>query len=668
MTHEYHQQEMAGWHLHGGAVIAVAAPAGSARRKLLAERLGEAAAAGAQTWLLDCDFDHGGPWAGVRELVQSLVHQAAGDSAGQQLLRRHDYELVRVLPTLRSSLGVTREGLTETAAGDERVRNYPADRAFRLTQGLADLFFELHAGADAAPAVLACDNFDRCGALAGHFFSTLARRAAGRMKLTLLVAGAAGSSPGMLAAFSDGLTRTALDATAAAAAEPIVDPAPDVAAASARAAAAEALEQRADAHPEEQELMLPDLIRGWLAAGRPQRALRWLVFGLATYNVMGLYDESLRYGERALALFKQGAVDDRRLHLRIVTKLFYSYLATKRAEEALRLYLTEAPREQQPPLQRSQICYGLAMVYARYLPQRDLARGEALLAEGLGHLAEAGLAPADHCFQYVFNRNGLAMIRQFQGRPAEALALCREGAAMLAQQLHPEAHRLHRSVLLYNIAQVHAAMGETEEAIARYTAVIEMDPYYSEYHNERANAYVRLGRFAEALADYERAIELSPPYPEVFINLGQCCRELGQMQRAIAAYSRALDLQPGHLLALLGRAQAHDSCGDDEEALADYSVALELDERIWEARMNRAVLYYGAGRLVDCLADLDRAVELVPDVAQLYQNRAIVLADLGRNPEAIADIEEYLRRNDTASDRDAMVERLAALAALARTA
>ncbi len=646
-----------GWSRRGNQLIVLTARPGRARRAVLARWLGEAEADGARGWLLPCSFAEGGPWAGVRELLASAVAGLAGDDLA--VLRRHDYELVRVLPDLRVSLGTTRESLTELAPAKERVRNYPADRAFRLVHGLVDLLAELKSSPGEASWVIACDDFDAAGAIGRRFFAELLRRRGEALRLTLVVAADPAADRASLAALPAGVDRldVALSELAA------DDPAEDCADPAAAARAAAALEERVGDDAIAGQIHLPELIRLWTAAGLPGRALRWLELGMEIYNVMGIYEDSVVYGERALRVYKEQGVDDRQLHWMIVAKLFMSYLALQRSGEALRFLQAEAPLERYEPFQRSQLCYSLAMLYARHLPERDLARGEEYLAAGLRSLAAAAAAPDDHFFQYVFNRNGLAFIRHLQGRPQEAIALCREGYAILEEHLRPEAHRLHRSVLVYNMAQVYAAIGAVDEAIEHFRAVIEMDPNYSEYHNDRGNIYLRLGRFEAALADYQRASTLSPPYPEVFTNLGQCYRKLGRMEEAAAAYSRAIDLQPDVVLALLGRAQAHDALERPEAAIADYTAALEIDPNLWEARLNRAICHYGLGRLAPCLADLDAAIRLAPGVAPLYANRAVALADLGRRDDAVADLEECLRREPLADDRAEIAARLAALRA-----
>jgi tetratricopeptide (TPR) repeat protein len=644
----------------GNQVIGLELPAGEGRRGLLRSWLLEAEAAGARTWLLPCGFMDGGPWAGVRDLFARHVETIG--AGGVETLRRHAYELVRVLPHLRESLGTRYESLTDSSPPHEQVRNYPADRAFRLVHGLVDLFMELHREDESL--VLACDDFDAAGAIAKRFFIELLRRSADRLRLTLVLAVSPGQGEEQLSRFPNGITR--LYRLPFVAAEDVASGGVDDPERSLQEATE--LEARVLNAPSEAEFQLPALIRLWLAAGRPDRALRWLALGLAVYNVMGVYEESVVYGEQALEIAKSICPEDARLHWQIVAKLFMSYLALQRSQEALAFFTSEVPRERFEPYRKSQICYSLAMVYARYLPQRDFAHGEELLKEGLRHLEQAEVPPEDYYFQYVFNRNGLAMIRHFQKRPQEAIELCREGYELLQEHLQPESHRLHRSVLIYNMAQVYASIGAADEAIEHFTAVIAMDPNYSEYYNDRGNLYLRLGRFTDALTDYQRAIALSPPYAEVYTNLGQCHRQLGQMDAAVEAYSRALDLQPDVLLALVGRAQAYDALGRVDAAIADYSVSLEIDPKLWEARQNRGTLHYGEGRLAACLADLDAAIQLAPGLAQLYENRSIVLADLGRTEEAIADLQVYLQSAPPPEERALAVERIAALTVLPKIA
>jgi tetratricopeptide (TPR) repeat protein len=288
----------------------------------------------------------------------------------------------------------------------------------------------------------------------------------------------------------------------------------------------------------------------------------------------------------------------------------------------------------------------------------DFNRGEQYLDQALAIIEAGGMPEGQAHFHRVFNRNGLAMIRNFQGRHQDAIKLCQDGIAYLDQHLSVEKHRLHRSVLVYNIAQVYRGVGSHAEAIKYYSSVIEMDPNYSEYYNERGSIFLQLNRLKEALADYLKAIELSPPYFEAFTNLGQCYRKIGSMHEAVQAYAKALDLEPDHVLALLGRGNALQELGQAEQAKADYSAALARDANLWDALASRAVIHYETGDLAASLSDFNRAIELKQDDATLLQNRATVLFDLKQYHEAVRDLENALKLDITEPDQNEIQARI----------
>ncbi|MFY9821418.1 MAG: tetratricopeptide repeat protein [Thermoanaerobaculia bacterium] len=638
-----------------GRVLVVEAEAGEPRRRWLEQRLQEAASASARTWLLSCRFADGGPWAGVHDLFASL----SGEIRDQrpELLVKHDYELVHVLPELKRWMAVRNPTLTDLAPQDEKVRNYPADRAIRIVHGLIDLLVELK-GAAEVPWVIACDGYEAVGSIGHRFFQELARRRGGRLGLRLLLGTVPGSGEALAAQFGAAwegpLLRLDLPAVAA--------PEPDRVE---MARLAQALEDEVGADDREAHIRLPELIRAWRLAGRPEKVAQWQFKGLELFNTLGFYDDAIRYGESVRQYVKREP-DEQWGGLRwsIFIKLYMSYLALSQPETAERLAQEDAIGRVEDPRKQARLSYLLAMLYSRFQPNRDLARGEQYLAQGLSELGQAEeMSEDEYHFQSVFNRNGLAMIRHFQKRYQEAVELCREGYRELELHLAQDRHRLHRSVLLFNMAQVYAAVGAFDEALRHFSLAMEMDPNYSEYYNDRGNVYLKMGRLAEAEADYLQAIALSPPYHEVFTNLGQCYRRMGRWDDAVRAYSVALDLEPGQPLALGGRGQCYEATGRLAEAEADYSASLALDAGQWDVLASRAVLRYMAGDLAASLSDLDRAVELAPQNPDLYQNRAVALADLGRCGEAARDLATYLRLQPGAEDRQEVELRLQALLA-----
>src|SRR5947209_15473908 len=104
----------------GSRLILLEAGQGPARSLYLQRWLEGAKTQEAETWLLACDFEFGGVWAGLRELVRGIAEKA--EIEAPEVIERHASELALILPTLRRRLNVHRS-LTDLAASGEKVRN-----------------------------------------------------------------------------------------------------------------------------------------------------------------------------------------------------------------------------------------------------------------------------------------------------------------------------------------------------------------------------------------------------------------------------------------------------------------------------------------------------------------------------------------------------------------
>jgi len=184
------------------------------------------------------------------------------------------------------------------------------------------------------------------------------------------------------------------------------------------------------------------------------------------------------------------------------------------------------------------------MAHARQTPSPDFDGAERALDDQLRHLDRAGLPSHVRLLQRAIHRSGLAMIRRLQGRHEEAIALSRATFHELEAGLAPHEHRLHRSVVLRDVALAAAAIGRIDESISAYTAAIGMTPDCAEYYDERGTLYLETSCFDEAARDFLRAIEQSSPYAEVWTKLGRCYAEMRRTEDALDAYARAVDLDP----------------------------------------------------------------------------------------------------------------------------
>jgi tetratricopeptide (TPR) repeat protein len=601
-------------------VTVLEAPSGSARREWLERWTREAREGGATAWLLDCDADRGGMWAGVNGWLRELL--PAVEARAAELFVRHDMELTAVLPDLRLRVRPRHITLTDASEGDEAVRHYARDRAYRIPHGLVDLMEEWHARSSGGAWALACDGFDRRGGLAGFFFRELLRRRGGALGLRMLVA----VDPGQGDAIEAELRPFAAVTRARAGLPHRPEPAPEP-------AEAERLAAEMETWVREDTMWVAmhahTMVRLWTAAGRPDRAADWHGRALGLFTHLGYYQDALRH---AAPVRENLAVFDGRktfyTRARMVSLLHVVYAASGRPDEALRVVETEGLARVTDPLERSHLLYVVAMLHARYLPVRDLACGEECLRQALDELERAPLDAAERHFKTGFLLNGLAYVRFRQGHPDEAASLTHQNQERLDENLPPDRHRLHRSVLLYNAGQVYAQTGDHEQALWHYSQAIELDPNYSEYHNDRGNLYLKLGRGEDAERDFLRAIELSAPYPEVWFNLGQCYMRLGRHADAERAYHRAVDLDPARVPAWVNLARARQALDRPHEALAAYDAAVAADGGNPLVLANRAGLRLSLGRPREALEDLDRAVELAPANEALQRNRLLVLGAL----------------------------------------
>jgi tetratricopeptide (TPR) repeat protein len=601
-------------------VTVLEAPAGAARRGWLERWANEARETGATAWLLDCDAEREGMWAGVNGWLRQLLPQL--EARAPDLFARHDTELTAVLPDLRMRVRPRHVTLTDASEQDEAVRRYARDRAYRMPHGLVELMEGWHARTGGGAWAVACDGYDRRGGLAGYFFRELLRRRGQALGLRMLVAVDPGQGDTVEAELRPFATVTRVHAALPHQPERPMEPGE---------AARLAAEMEAWVRQDTMWVAMHahEVIRLWTAAGRPDRAAEWHGRALSLFAHLGYYEDALRHAapirENLDVFDRPDAFHDR---ARIVSNLHVVYAASGRPEEALRVVETEGLARLTDPETRSELLYVAAMLHARYLPVRDLARGEEHLRQALEELERAELDAAERHFKTGFLLNGLAYVRFRQGYADEAAGLTRQNQERLDENLPPERHRLHRSVLLYNAAQVYAQTGDREQALRHYSQAIELDPAYSEYYNDRGNLYLKLDRVDDAERDFLRAIELSPPYPEVWFNLGQCHTRQGRHADAERAYARAVDLDPARAPAWVNLARARQALGRPNEALAAYDAAVAVDGGNPLVLANRAGVRLSLGRPREALEDLDRAVELAPANEALRRNRLVVLGAL----------------------------------------
>lgn len=103
-----------------------------------------------------------------------------------------------------------------------------------------------------------------------------------------------------------------------------------------------------------------------------------------------------------------------------------------------------------------------------------------------------------------------------------------------------------------NRARVLFELGRTEEALADYTAALELNPSAALY-SSRSVIYVALGRTGAALGDLNEAYDLEPT-PENLLNRSLFFGNRGMAEDALRDMDKVIELQPDRAESYLYRA------------------------------------------------------------------------------------------------------------------
>lgn len=594
---------------------------------------------------LCADFERGGAWAGVADLVKMAYLDLLARKR-QDLLDEHNFALYMLLLEYRHAITLKYACLTETAQGSERTRNFPLDRAYRIVHSLVTLLSQWKSicAPDEQWAIVV-RNFDRAQHLANRFFIELARRLTQREQFAVFASMPPDRTPCLESASGLGLHVVSESISSV---EMETPPPPVNLSRADSVAAADDDGVQDDMNAWEKNYV--ELLQKYKAQGDTFSVAKVALRTLCMYNHYGYYYEASSFVELVTPHFHALAGDDQQARWNYVGNIVQSLITTGREEEGLALLLEYAQPSLTDDVLIAKMHYLLAMMHLRYLKNKDVALAEQHINQALAHLqsAKADMSEHDFTFLNVFINNGMAFVRMRQGRKSEASALCQTGFAVLTETVGDAKHKLHRSVLLYNSAQVYVALGQLDEALKYYRDSIRMDPYYSEYHNEIGNILQRQGKFADALLAYDLAIKYSAPYPEVHFNKGICYSQLEKWDDALACLSFSAELNPGQSELFLLRAEVFEALGRTAEALIDYDTVIRLGDAPAAAWVNRAVLHYQSGQFEQALADMNHVIALEPNSATHYENRSEIHKAMNQPALVDADLAAAERYRETA--------------------
>ena len=139
----------------------------------------------------------------------------------------------------------------------------------------------------------------------------------------------------------------------------------------------------------------------------------------------------------------------------------------------------------------------------------------------------------------------------------------------------------------YNRGNAYSNKGDTDRAIADYTAAIQLDPTYANAYYNRGNGYSNKGDTARAIADYSEAIRLEPTYANAYYNRGNAYGNKDYTHRAIADYTETIRLDPTYANAYLNRGLAYEKLADFPKRDLTSTLRSDWDQRPQNGRRTR---------------------------------------------------------------------------------
>jgi len=180
--------------------------------------------------------------------------------------------------------------------------------------------------------------------------------------------------------------------------------------------------------------------------------------------------------------------------------------------------------------------------------------------------------------------------------------------------------------------------GETGDAIASFTATLDIDPKDAAALRGRATAYAREQNYPAAIADFSAALKLNAKDMAALKGRGMAALQSGDFAAAIADFSALMVLRPEDRSPLFFRANAKLQGNNPLGAAADFTSFLGQHAGDTEALMGRALAYQFTGNYLGAETDLSTLLMQHPDAVQALVARGYVRVMAGKYAEAAADL------------------------------
>jgi tetratricopeptide (TPR) repeat protein len=198
-------------------------------------------------------------------------------------------------------------------------------------------------------------------------------------------------------------------------------------------------------------------------------------------------------------------------------------------------------------------------------------------------------------------------------------------------------------VSLWRAGMAFEEAGDTENAFARFSKALELNPKNVKAHISVGNILENRGCADSALAHYLRAVQLDTSFAVARINVGNIFFKKGNMPEAIVHYTAALRMAQDNGYAEYNLGQSYFALGRYNDALKHLTAALRLMPGDALTRFGLGNTYAKTGRTNDAITQFAKGTDLLPDDPDCHHLLAEALVTAGREKEAISVYRKALR-------------------------
>ncbi len=175
----------------------------------------------------------------------------------------------------------------------------------------------------------------------------------------------------------------------------------------------------------------------------------------------------------------------------------------------------------------------------------------------------------------------------------------------------------------YRLGIAKYKLRQYKEAVASFSACLELDSTHQKARFNRGVCYAAAGRNTDAFIDFNYCLGVDSLDLDARLNRAGCFFRAGNFERARQDIALVTELSPSSIAAWALSAAIHARMGKYKKAIHDYSICLAYDRKDISSLNSRGVSYLRLGLIDSAVADFKRVQALDSSYSMAQSNLAL---------------------------------------------